>query len=194
MTEGTCPAPAAALSSWLSAPADPQRLAGLIASSRIAAIQASTVDRLPAACFTALQQSEGVRFGGLRPQLRRALLVLGLGSKLGLEPTSEERRELEQMPFVVHAVDQEIVIEVSAVLDRSTGFGQPCFHQWVSGVDAVAVVIDCSRLNQINSVMIAWMLQVVQSAKPVPVKVFRAKSQVATQLRQLRLDHLMQIV
>jgi hypothetical protein len=37
------------------------------------------------------------------------------------------------------------------------------------------------------------MLQIVQAAKPTPVQVRRAKPQVATQLKQLRLDHLMAI-
>ena len=163
-----------------------------MAAARVAPVPASTIDRLPAACFTALTQAD-VRFAGLKPQVRRALLVFGLGTRLGLEASPEERRDLDAMPFSVHASATEVIVEVSAVHDRRGSFGQPSYHQWAAGVEAAAVVIDCGRLEQINSVLIAWMLQIVQSARPVPVKVLRAKPQVATQLRQLRLDHLMQI-
>ena len=56
------------------------------------------------------------------------------------------------------------------------------------------MVIDCHRIEHVNSVLIAWMLQIVQSSKPMQVQVRRTKPQVGTQLRQLRLDHLMKIV
>ncbi len=193
MPEGSSPAPAAALAGWLASPLDPQRLAGLVAAARLAPVPASTIDRLPAACFTTLAQAE-VRFAGLKPQVRRALLVFSLGNLLALDPSPEERREHDAMPFSVRASATEVLIEVSAVNDRRGSFGQPGYHQWAAGVEATAVVIDCGRLDQVNSVLIAWMLQIVQSARPVPVKVLRAKPQVATQLRQLRLDHLMQIL
>lgn len=194
MTESTGPAPSAALASWLAAPADPQRLAALAAAAALAPIPGSTIERLPAEGLAALQRSEGVRFSGLRPSVRMAALVAGLATRLDLKPAEDERRELEHIPFTLHVAGREVVLEVCASSERRHNIGQPFYHQWAAGVMADAVVVDCHRVEHVNSVLIAWMLQIVQSAKPVPVQVRRARAQVGTQLRQLRLDHLMKIV
>jgi hypothetical protein len=193
MTEGPRPAPTAALAAWLAAPSDRQRLLALVSAAAVAPISGATIDRFSVDVLTALHQAEGVCFDGLRPALRAAALVTGFGPRLGLTPTAEERRDMEQLPFVVHVVDRDVVIEVCASVERRHGIGQPFYHQWAAGISAAAVVIDCHRVEHVNSVLIAWMLQLVQSAKPVPVQVRRARIQVMTQLRQLRLDHLMSI-
>ena len=193
MTESTGPAPSAALASWLAAPADPQRLAALAAAAAIAPIPGSTIERLPAEGIAALQRSDGVRFSGLRPSVRAAALIAGLAARLDLKPADDERRELEHLPFTLHVSGREVVLEVCASSERRHNIGLPFYHQWAAGVGADAMVIDCHRVEHVNSVLIAWMLQIVQSSKPVPVQVRRARAQVGTQLRQLRLDHLMKI-
>lgn len=193
MPEGPSPAPTAALTAWLAAPGDPQRLAALAGASRIAPIPAATIDRLPAECLHALMRSEGVRFADLQPAVRGAVLVMGLAQRLGITPEATERRDLDHMPFVVHTDGRQIVADVNGSAERRQGFGQPFYHLWAGGVDAPALIVDCHRLDHVNSVLIAWMLQVAQSAKPVRLKVHRAKAQVVTQLKQLRLDHLMTI-
>ena len=193
MTEGPSPAPSAALAGWLANPGDPQRVAALVSAATVAPIPASTLERLPAEGLAALQQTEGVRFAGLRPAVRSAALIIGLGPRLGIALSDEERRDLEHPPFTVHVSGRDVVIEISASPERRHAIGQPFYHQWAAGVNADVMVIDCHRLEHVNSVLIAWMLQIVQSSKPVPVQVRRARVQVVTQLRQLRLDHLMTI-
>jgi len=143
--------------------------------------------------LTSLHSSEGVRFSGLRPAVRSAVLIIGLAQRLGIAPNAEEQHDLEHVPFVVHIRDREVVIEVASTVESRQAIGQPFYHQWAAGVTASALVIDCHRVEHVNSVLIAWMLQIVQSGKPVPVHVRRARAQVVTQLRQLRLDHLMVI-
>ena len=194
MTESTGPAPGAALASWLAAPADPQRLAALQAAASAAPIPGSTIERLPAEGIAALQHSTGVRFSGLRPTVRAAALIAGLATRLDLVPVEEERRDLEHIPFTLHVAGRDVVLEVCAASERRHNIGQSFYHQWASGVGADVMVIDCVRVEHVNSVLIAWMLQIVQSSNPVPVEVRRARAQVGTQLRQLRLDHLMKIV
>lgn len=191
MTEGPSPAPSAALAAWLASPADGARLAAMAAASPI---PAQTIERLPAAGLAALQRSEGLRLVDLRPAVRMALLIAGLRERLGIVDDSEERRLVEQQPFTLHIAGGEIVAEIAGAAERRRGIGEPCFHQWAAGVTATAIVIDCHRVEHVNSVLIAWMLQVVQAAKPVPVHIRRARAQVVAQLRQLRLDHLMKIV
>ena len=193
MTESTGPAPSAALAAWLASPAEAQRLAGLVAAAVTAPIPASTIERLPAEGLAALQRGTGVRFTALRPSVRTAILIAGLGPALALTLTGEEQRDLEQIPFTLHVSGRELVIEISASLERRNGISRPFYHLWAAGVSAENMVIDCHRIEHVNSVLIAWILQIVQSSKPVPVQVRRARLQVATQLRQLRLDHLMKI-
>lgn len=193
MPEGPSPAPTAALTAWLASPGDPQRLAALAAASRIAPILAATIDRLPAEGLHALMRSEGVRFTDLRPAVRAAVLVAGLGTRLGLTPDPNERRDLDHMPFVVHTDGRQVVADINGSAERRQGFGQPFYHVWAGGIETSSLIVDCHRLDHVNSVVIAWMLQVAQSAKPVRLKIHRAKVQVVTQLKQLRLDHLMTI-
>ncbi len=193
MTESAGPAPSAALAAWLASPADPQRLAALVAAAAVTPIPGSTIERLPAEGIAALQRCEGVRFSALRPSVRAAALIAGLGARLDLKPSEEESRDLEHVPFTLHVAGREVVLEVCASSERRHNIGQPFYHQWASGVLADAMVIDCHRIEHVNSVLIAWMLQIVQSSKPMPVQVRRSRAQVGTQLRQLRLDHLMKI-
>ncbi len=193
MTEGPSPAPTAALAAWLAAPSDPQRLAALVAASVKAPIAGGTIDRLPVAGLTALQQGGMVRFAGLRPAVRATAIIVGLASKLTIELTEAERHELDAQPFVMHLQGGEAVLDVHATAEQRRGIAQPFYHQWAAGLSAEAIVIDLHRVGHVNSVLIAWMLQIVQSAKPIPVHVRRAHAQVVTQLRQLRLDHLMKI-
>lgn len=193
MTESTGPAPSAALAAWLASPADPQRLAALVAAAAVAPIPGSTIERLPAEGIAALQRSEGVRFSALRASVRSASLIAGLGARLDLQPSDEERKDLEHVPFNVHVSGREVVLEVCSSSERRHNIGLPFYHQWSAGVMADAMVIDCHRVEHVNSMLIAWMLQIVQSSKPVGVQVRRARAQVGTQLRQLRLDHLMKI-
>jgi hypothetical protein len=165
----------------------------LVSASADAPIPGATIDRLSVDVLKALQQSEGLRFDGLSPAVRAAAMITGLGPRLGLIPTAEERRDMEQLHFSVHVVDQDVTIEMCASLERRHGIGQPFYHRWAAGISAGAVIIDCHRIDHVNSVLIAWMLQIVQSAKPIPVHIRGARAQVLTQLRQLRLDHLMSI-
>lgn len=183
---------AAALRAWLAAPGDMAKLSALAVATAAGAVDLSAQSRLPGGAISALRQGPVPHFTGMRPHVRQAALVCGLGRELELAPSPEESREVESLPFVVVTSPREIVIELlpSASAQR---FGNPFLHQWIGGLHADLVVIDCVRISHVNSVLIAWMLQIVQSAKPVPVHVRHAKPQVATQLKQLRLDHLMTI-
>lgn len=153
----------------------------------------SRIARLPISAIAALQQVPGVRLADLQPQVRQALIVAGLSRHLGLALDAGEAKDLESQPFALIAEDQRAILDIHVGAGRMSGLGQPLYHQWAGGLEAAGIVFDCHRLEHVNSVLIAWMLQIVQAAKPTPVQVRRAKPQVATQLKQLRLDHLMAI-
>lgn len=94
-------------------------------------------------------------------------------------------------PFVLSADGADALIELPerpeawAILAR-----EPAYHQWAAGVDGAAIRLDLHRTAHVNSVFIAWLLQLAQAARPLRVLVCRAGAQVRAQLRQLRLDHL----
>jgi len=192
MPEGPAPASAAVFTGWLAAPSDPARLAAL---AEAGTIQASSLDRLPARVLGVLLDplTPRFRFRASRPAVRAALLIAGLAARCEEAANGEEQRDLDQQPFVVRVVGDEVIAELSGSPDRRNSFGQPFYHQWASGITAGALAVDCHRLDHINSVMIAWLLQLAQSSKPAKLHVRRAKAQVVTQLKQLRLDHLIQI-
>lgn len=190
MAELSQPTARNALQSWLAAPGDTARLSGLVSAAGGKAIDGMGIDRFPARALASIRPGQ-VRFDALRPAVRLAVLVCGLGDALGVAATPEEKRDLDVMPFEVQPVDDEIVITIPFQGERRPGFGHQLYHQWTSGIQAAAIAVDCGRLDHVNSVFIAWLLQMVQAAKPVQVRVRRAKPQVQTQLRQLRLDHLL---
>lgn len=199
MAEGSSPAPTAALAAWLASPEDPSRIAALAAVSRGGAVPAATIERLPIAALRALAApGEPIRFTGLRPGVRAALIGCGAAQRCGLQPTADEAAELESRPFALRLAGDEILVEISTPGRGGTAaFATNTSHDrwvaWGAGVQAAALVVECGRLDHINSMVIAWLLRLGQHARPVPIRIRGAKPQVATQLRQLRLDHLMAI-
>ena len=182
-----------ALHVWLADPGEAARLAALVAAAAGKAIDGIAIDRLPARAIAACLAAESPRFDALRPAVRLAALVCGLGPRFGIAVPPEEQQSLEAIPFQVRPQGEEILVEIPHQGERRPGYGQALFHQWAAGVQASAIAIDCSKLEHVNSVFIAWLLQTVQSAKPVPVCIRNARPQVSIQLRQLRLDHLVSI-
>ena len=183
----------AALTAWLSAPSEPARQKALVTASRIQPVDLANVDRLPVSGLVAWGAGDVPRLTGLRPHVRLAILVCGLGKRLNIEASASELAALDQLPFVVRLRGEEVAVEVPRTSERNQTFSNPIYSQWISGLTAARVIIDCTLLDHVHSVLIAWMLQLAQSAKPTNVRIRGAKPVVATQLRQLRLDHLMPI-
>lgn len=67
-------------------------------------------------------------------------------------------------------------------------------HDWLCGVQADRLRLDLSELTHINSLLIAWLIQVGQAIAPGKVELVNVHPQATTQLGQLRLTHLLPIV
>ena len=67
-------------------------------------------------------------------------------------------------------------------------------HDWLRGLLADRLRIDLGELTHINSLLIAWLIQVSQAIAPGKVELINVHIQAATQLGQLRLTHLLPIV
>lgn len=67
-------------------------------------------------------------------------------------------------------------------------------HDWLRGIRIERLSLDLGELTHINSLLIAWLIQVGQAVAPGRVELANVHPQAATQLAQLRLTHLLPIV
>ncbi|GDY13620.1 hypothetical protein LBMAG53_24980 [Planctomycetota bacterium] len=64
---------------------------------------------------------------------------------------------------------------------------------WVRAIDGATLIADLSGMPHVNSVVVAWLLRLAQEHAPSRLSVRGASPTAETQLRQLRLDHLVDI-
>jgi hypothetical protein len=186
--------PAVELAAWLAGPthvpADAQRL---VHDTVGLTVDARQVQRLPA-CFLAVCREAGSmapRLDGLPAAPRLAAVMTGCAGLVGDGLSPDDRRILEQRPFVIRLdAAVEVQVDLPVHCDRSSAMGQPPYHRWIAGISTSTVAIDCHALQHLTSILIGWSLQIAQSARPARTIVRRPRPQVATQIRQLRLDHL----
>ena len=67
-------------------------------------------------------------------------------------------------------------------------------HEWVRGLTVSAASIDLSQVDHLNSLLVAWMLQINQGVGQGRCRLINVGRQAVAQLTQLRLNHLLNIV
>lgn len=189
MRDGT-PSASILLAAWLSAPTHPARVQDLAA---VAPVPAPDLARVPLAALPLLL-AHGVRLTALKPEVRLALLCFGAERCLEPPCTPSEQRLLALKPFAMRIAHGDALVELP---ERPEAWAilahEPAYHRWAAGIDA-AIRLDLRRTHHINSVFVAWLLQLVQAAQPQRVLVCGSNAQAGAQLRQLRLDHLITLV
>ncbi|MCX8039845.1 MAG: hypothetical protein N3B15_04645 [Planctomycetota bacterium] len=175
---------------WLADPENPQLLAALTAASPLSASQLS---RLP---VRALPLLAGVplRFCDPPPAVRSALLLLGASHCLSPPPLVEELLWRERCPVVMRIVGQRVAIALPARPEQWATLALPVYHRWAAGILAEALDIDASAVVQVNSVLINWLLQLLQAARPACLYLHGASPAIKVQLRQLRIDQLLSVL
>jgi hypothetical protein len=169
-----------------SVPLAPTAWAGILAEGT--AIDAAGCARFPTVLIAAAQAS-GARpvIVGLSEPVLGALRVVGAGALLGLEPITASR-----LPFAAQIrADGRVSIVVAATAATVPVTSTPVAHDWAAHLAMPAVDVDLSQLVTMNSVVIAWLLQLGHSAHPAAVRLNGANRQVVAQLRQLRLDQVL---
>jgi anti-anti-sigma regulatory factor len=132
------------------------------------------------------------RLANVAPEARWALHVLALGERVGVE--SPARTRASELPFQVSLdADDGLVVRPFRDIAQSKLLPDQVSHSWARGLLAPRVIVDLSDVDQVNSVLVAWLLQLAQSAKPAAMAVRNARAQIVTQLKQLRLDLMMTI-
>ncbi|MFM2089785.1 MAG: hypothetical protein RLZZ127_274 [Planctomycetota bacterium] len=153
-----------------------------------AVIDAAGCRRFPTALVAA------VMAGGHRPEVRgldpavaAALRVVGAATAFGLEPITASR-----LPFAATVqADGTVVLTVSPSAPTVPVTATPVAHDWAAHLRMPALEADLGSLATLNSVVIAWLLQLGHSANPAPMRLVGANRMVVAQLRQLKLDQVL---
>jgi hypothetical protein len=154
-------------------------------------IACGAVPRLPTDFLArAAKRPSAVTLAEVAADARWALHVLGLGERFGV--ASPVGTSSSQLPFQVSlGADGALVVSPDRAVAQNKLLGDQIAHTWARGLLAPGYVIDFVAVDQVNSVLVAWLLQLAQSAKPATMAVRNARPAVLTQFKQLRLDQMM---
>ena len=136
------------------------------------------------ACLSLVEQELVRRGGALRlhatdPAPRTLIALAGLQRLL----PPEGGGPLDLSCSAVFA-DDELTITVQHDIGLNPRLSLPASHGWISRL---------GELSHVNSVIVAWLLQLAQSAKPAELVLMNVNRQVAIQFNQLRLHHVLQV-
>lgn len=155
--------------------------------------------RLPAGLFAGLKQAAldlKMRGGGIRllnasPTVQAALGVFQVGNAVTV--IGHQATGTAQLPGTLSYAGSghiAIVIDKQANQDNMNIIPN---QQWMQGIACVLVSIDLHEINHVSSIMIAWLLQLANAAKPAATELRGITRQVDIQLSQLRIGQLMSI-
>lgn len=135
-----------------------------------------------------LRRNGSLRVDALDRELRTALWLGGMGRLLlntGANPG-------DLSCSVVYS-DDEVRIAIHRSAPANPHLNAPISHMWLGRVQAKRVVVDMADIGHVNSVMVAWLLQIGQMARPGETALVNVSRQASIQLNQLRLNHLLQV-
>jgi len=125
--------------------------------------------------------------------LNWALTLLGLTGAVGV--TTRETLHARDLPFQVGLeADGTVLVSVDRAVANNKLLYESASHSWGRGLLATQVVVDFAAVDFVNSVLVAWLLQLAQATKPAAMTVRSARSSIVTQFKQLRLDQMMTIL
>jgi hypothetical protein len=133
------------------------------------------------------------RLEGVDERLKLALAVLGQAGRFALVSSEPHRSFLADQPFAVQ-VESDGALVLQPRAEGGKHLESSFAHAWMTAVETPRVTFDLVNVTHLTSVLIAWMLQVAQSARPAQTCIAHASPGVTAQLCQLRLDHLMTLV
>ena len=123
---------------------------------------------------------------------RLALSVLGL-DRLLVEDQRVAAPAAVGTAFVARIEGGTVWIDIDRKAGDDGRLSHAQSHRWMSGIAADAVMIDFGKLEHVNSSIVAWLLLLVQAARPARFELRHVHRQVQAQLTQLRLNHLLTV-
>lgn len=153
------------------------------------------VDRLDSGFLASLgpvEQDVQRRGGSLRldaPEVEQRQLI----RLVGLERLLTDSSGAGDLSCQAVCTDQEVVITIQRNAGQNSRLTMPLSYAWLERVATSMVGVDLSEVVHVNSVLVAWLLQLGQAAKPATFELRNVSRQVAIQLKQLRLNHLLTV-
>jgi hypothetical protein len=96
------------------------------------------------------------------------------------------------LPFTVTNAPGEVMINLNPRAMRDPLLVDPRAYSWIAGVCG-RVLVDVSRIQQVNSSSCSWLINLMLAAKPAPVAVIRANPQVREAFKRLKLTELIRV-
>jgi hypothetical protein len=90
-------------------------------------------------------------------------------------------------------LDGAAEIHVQRTALQNARLSLPGAYAWMRRLVSGELVVNLEELPHINSVLVAWILQLSQAAKPAQLTLRKVARQVNIQLMQLRLHHLLSV-
>ncbi len=172
-------------------------LSRLLSPSVTVAISCTGVARLPVAVVAIaleLAASTGgfLRLEGLSAQPLQALHVIDPERRLAVD--APRVTLVGERPYQVRVgVDGSLHLLLGKGIGQHPHMTEAASHEWIRGIEATSVMLDLSQIEHLNSLLVAWLLQLNQGAGPGRCRLVQVGRQAAAQLSQLRLNHLLVI-
>lgn len=174
------------------------RLSSLLSPRATVVVSCHDAARLPVAVLAvALEVTAAsggfLRLEGLTPQTRLALQVVDPEHRLAMDDASRAT-QVGERPFQVRlGVDGKVALVLSKGIGQHPHMNEAASYEWIRGLDASVVEVDLSHIEHLNSLLVAWLLQLNQGAGPGRCRLIQVGRQAVAQLTQLRLNHLLSI-
>ena len=171
----------------------PADLLKLLLDPSVRALDCAGHPRLPTpVLISATKRPLPVSLLNTGPDLTWALTLLGLSGAVGV--TTRDTLQARDLPFQVGLeADGTVLVSVDRAVANNKLLYENASHSWGRGLLATQVVVDFAAVDFVNSVLVAWLLQLAQATKPAAMTVRNARSSIVTQFKQLRLDQMMTI-
>jgi hypothetical protein len=173
------------------------RLSGLL-SPRTTVVVSCQDARLPVAVLAiALELTAAtggfLRLEGLTPHARLALQVVDPERRLAMDD-AQRAIQVGERPYQVRVTtDGRISIHLGKGIGQHPHMNEAASYEWIRGLEATSVEVDLSSIEHLNSLLVAWLLQLNQGAGAGRCRLVRVGRQAVAQLTQLRLNHLLSI-
>jgi hypothetical protein len=172
------------------------RLTSLLTPQGTVAISCHEVPRLPVgmlavALNVAATTSGFLRLEGLSAYALKALQVIDPDRRLAVDDVTRVAHVGERPYQVSLTPDGRLQLLLNKGLGQHAHMTEASSYEWIRGLDATTVIIDFTHVEHLNSLLVAWLLQLNQGAGPGRCRLVQVGRQAVAQLRQLRLNHLL---
>lgn len=176
------------------------RLPSLLAPQSTVVVVCEGVPRLPVGILAAAKEAAAanngfLRLEGLSASARLALQVVDSERRLAVDDPARQPQVVGERPFqVTITTEGSVLVRLLKGIGQHVHLSESGSYDWIRGLDANVVEVDLSQIEHLNSLLVAWLLQINQGAGVGRCKLIRVGRQAVAQLTQLRLNHLLTIV